>query len=184
MAKKKEVTATITVRKYDEEMGDSYDVEVKKEPVSNCELCSCAGCLDSRCCEHLAYWDSEHGQPARYQLDRLVHEIKNRDAVIAKLNKHIEYLGAACELALDGLEKSHIGPHPAKAFVHVMKTALEHDVAHTWRMFTKDQYLCEACRCDKCMESLKVVYSNEAKRYGYEKLPECCGHKHVDLLPF
>ena len=48
MAKKKKVPATITVRRYDEEMGDSYDVEVKKEPVSNCELCSCAGCLDSR----------------------------------------------------------------------------------------------------------------------------------------
>jgi hypothetical protein len=185
MAKKKEVTETITIRKYDEEMGDSYDVEVKKEPVSNCELCSCAGCLDKRCCEHLAYWDTEHGQPARYQLDRLIQEIRNRDTVIAKLDKHIEYVSAACELAIDSLEKSHIGPHPAKAFISVVKSALDYDVARMSRLFAKEPYLCEACRCDKCMASLNVVYSNDSKRYGYEKVPECCGHKHVSAdLPF
>jgi hypothetical protein len=115
----------------------------------------------------------------------LIQEIRNRDTVIAKLDKHIEYVSAACELAIDSLEKSHIGPHPAKAFISVVKTALDYDVARMSRLFAKEPYLCEACRCQKCMASLNVVYSNDSKRYGYEKVPECCGHKHVSAdLPF
>jgi hypothetical protein len=35
------------------------------------------------------------------------------------------------------------------------------------------------------LAALRAVYNNEAKRHGYEKVPECCGHKHVSAdLPF
>lgn len=172
---KKVKPETIMVTKYDDIMGESYEVEVEKKAVSACELCSCMGCLAKDCCEHLEYWNAEHGKPARYQLEDLVAHIKRLENIISKLEKRDEAVSQAINLALRG--NGHMGVIPEdKAFLTVLHAALQQDPAQYERIFAKREYLCVACSCKKCLDVLNHNSRARLNMADFRK-PDCCGHK-------
>lgn len=175
MGKKQTEREMIEVLRYDEEMGDSYTVQVPKVPLTACQLCACAGCLSDKCCEHLEYWKNEHGKPARYQVDDLVEDIKRRDKVIKALEERLEAISQSCSVYL---KREHVGVIPEdKAFVEMIRAAAKDDPARMDRIFVDNDYLCSACQCLKCCERMQVVLRNRHKFGEFAKVPECCGHK-------
>lgn len=185
MKTKKVKEETVSVEIFDDEMGETYMTKRPKIVQSACELCSCAGCLHENCCEHLEYWNNEHGRPARFQLDALQEEIVRRDKVIAKLDKRFELLAAAFSLAIDGLEKTHIGNGPVKGFLVMAKSALSSNEFSQDRIFIRESYMCSACSCEKCNVRLSVERENR-RNFDIAKVPPCCGHRVsiLDNLPF
>jgi hypothetical protein len=177
----------ITVMKYDEMVDDTYPVQVKKEPLSACELCACAGCLSDKCCEHLAYWTSESGKPARYQIDDLVHHIKILEKIIAKLDQQRRVSIRAIDSSLEGddYSKAHNYISKEAALLLTLSSSLKSDPAETDRIFARKTYLCSACSCQKCLEAL---VKTDREKLGLEFIPnkQCCGHKSANLsdLPF
>lgn len=187
MSKKKDKTPElIEISLYDDEVGDYYQKQVPKEPVSNCVLCGCAGCLSNKCCEHLEYWSAEHGQPARYQVRALAERIERLEGLITKLERNRKDTASAIESFLLYREKENYQPQEL-SFLRVLKSTLSEDISAFGRTFChKDEHLCSACSCQKCSARIYQALKNKHNWDSFTPLPECCGHKDYtpDELPF
>lgn len=175
----------IEVRRYDDIVGDYFNVKVKKEPVSACVLCGCAGCLSDKCCEHLEYWSNESGRPARYQINELMGRIAKLEELIEVLDKSRRDAATALSIAAQAYDKRPFRPEEV-SLLNVVSGFLADDIAGRRTLFRKGDELCSACLCLKCNERLRVAMRNERSRGEYNSLPDCCGHseyKPVDL-PF
>jgi hypothetical protein len=175
MVKKKSEAEYIEVVRYDEEVGDQYLAKVPKISLDACQLCACAGCLSDKCCEHLEYWNSTNGKPARYQIDDLRNEIEQRNKIIKALEQRLQAIGQSCAVFL---RRDHVGVLPEdKAFIEVLGAAAEKEVAHWERMVANDDYFCKACKCNLCCDRMMVRLKNNRSIGDFVKVPECCGHK-------
>jgi hypothetical protein len=186
MAKKKvETKDTVTVRKYDDVVQDYYTVEVKKEPVSACVLCGCAGCLSAQCCEHLEFWSAEHGRPARYQISQLMDRIVRLEELIAELDKTRKDAAQAMQIAVKAYSNSPYTP-PEVSLLKVLVGFLSDDITGRRTLVRKDEDLCDSCGCSKCNARMLGAMRNDRSWEGFKPLPECCGHKDYQPsgLPF
>lgn len=185
VAKKTEKKDTVTVRKYDDVVEDFYTVEVPKEPVSACVLCGCAGCLSDKCCEHLVYWSSDSGRPARYQINELMDRIVRLEELISVLDKSRKDAAATLRIVTEPFEKRAYTPEEV-AVLKVVSGFLSDDIAGRRALIRKGEELCNACACLKCNERMLTAMRNDRSWEGYKPLPECCGHKDYQPsgLPF
>jgi len=184
--KKAQEVETVEVSMYDDEVGDYYMRKVPKIPVSNCVLCGCAGCLSSKCCEHLEYWGSEHGQPARYQVRTLAERIDRLEDLIAKLERNRADAVAAITAVVAQYDKASYQPQEASV-LRTLKAALSEDVSVLGRIFChKGEHLCAACSCQKCSARTFQAMKNKHNWDSSAPIPECCGHKDYtpNELPF
>jgi hypothetical protein len=178
VVKKKVATEeTVEVRMYDEEIGDFYMRSVPKVPVSNCVLCGCAGCLSDKCCEHLEYWGSEHGQPARYQVRTLAERIERLEGLITKLERNRTDAVAAINAVVSQYDKASYQPQEVSV-LRTLKAALSEDILTIGRTFChKNEHLCSACSCQKCSARIFQAMKNKHNWDSFTPVPECCGHK-------
>lgn len=192
MAKKKAVKETVTVpleelievQRYDDVVGDYFNVKVKKEPVSACVLCGCAGCLSDKCCEHLEYWSNASGRPARYQINELMDRIVRLEELIEVLDKSRRDAATAMRIVVQAYDKRPYKPEEL-SMLNVVSGFLADDIAGRRMLFRKGDELCTACSCTKCTERIWAAHKNE-KEWEHKPLPDCCGHKDYQPsgLPF
>lgn len=193
MAKKKAVKETVTVpleelievRRYDDIVGDYFNVKVKKEPVSACVLCGCAGCLSDKCCEHLEYWSNECGRPARYQINELMDRIARLEELIEVLDKSRRDAAATMRIVVQAYDNRPYKPEEV-SLLNVVSGFLADDITGRRTLFRKGEELCNACGCLKCNERMLTAMRNDRSWEGHKPLPDCCGHKDYQAsgLPF
>lgn len=183
--KKSKAKETVTVRKYDDTVQDYYTVEVKKEAVSACVLCGCAGCLSAQCCEHLEYWSAEHGRPARYQINELMDRIVRLERLVTVLDKTRKDAAQTMQLVIESYAQRAYIPQEV-SLLRVLAGFLSDDITSRRTLNRAGEDLCDACGCAKCNARMLEATRNERSWGVFTPLPECCKHNEYQPsgLPF